>query len=407
MKRLFVILGLLSTILLFGSTYAAEQAQLGMTIPLSGAYGAFAVDMKRGAEMAVEEVNAAGGLFGKPVKLYIRDSELKSDVALRRFKEMTEKYNLKVIIGSLSGGISLVVNEWACKNKLLYMSFCHTSIPWYKEFCGYGFGAGLVPFQSGQAMAKYSFKNLGKKWMFIGYDYRWGWDNLRGWLAESEKEGAEFKGAIYLPIGTPDFSAFIPQIMQKKPDVLAMAVAGKSLVSAIKQFAEVGLTKKVKIALCKGQIIDFKELGPLCDQNIYGASTFYWKLQDYYENARPFVTKFKDKYGRIPTADADSAYVGTRAVLEAMRQTGTATDVPKLISFLKGFAFQYNKEPEAFRACDQARTQSIFILRGKGQQAKGWDVADIVTQIPYWDTMQTCENNAKGFPYAQIKLPGK
>lgn len=407
MKKYFLILSLLVMVSFLGSAYAGEQAKFGIAIPLSGAYGAYAAEMKRGSEMAVEEFNAAGGLFGKPVKLLVRDSELKGDVALRRFKEMVDKENLSVIGGSLSGGISLVVNEWACKKKLLYMTFCHTSVPWYKEFCGYGFGAGLVSFQSGEAIAKYSFEQLGKKWLFIGYDYRWGWDNLRGWLHQSEKHGAEFKGAIYIPIGTRDFSAFIPQIMQKKPDVLAMAVAGKDLVSAIKQFAEVGLNKKIKIALCKAQLISNKELGALYDENIYGVTTFYWKLQDYYENARPFVKKFKDKYGRVPTADVDAAYTGTRAVLEAMRQTGTATDVSKLISFLEGYVFQYNKGPEAFRACDHARTESVFIVRGKGEKAKGWDVADIVAEIPYWDTMQTCEDNAKGIPYAQTPLPGK
>jgi len=407
MKKIFLILSLLVMMLFIGSTYAAEQAKIGIAIPLSGVVGAYALDMKRGSEMAAEEFNEAGGIFGKPVKLFFRDSEMRGDVALRRFKEMVEQENLSVIAGNLSGGVSLVVNEWACKNNLLYMAFCHTSNTWYTEFCKSGFVSGLLSYQSGEAMAKYAFENLGKKWMFIGWDYRWGWDNLRGWLYQSEKHGAEFQGAIYIPVSTTDFSALIPQIMQKKPDVLAMAVAGGGLVSAIKQFAEVGLNKKMKIALCKAQLISNNELGRLYDENIYGVTTFYWTLQDYYENARPFVKKFKAKYGRVPTADVDAAYTGTRAILEAMKQTGTATDVSKLTSFLEGYAFQYNKGPEAFRACDHARTESLFIIRGKGEKAKEWDCADIVEEIPYWKTMRTCEDNAKGIPYAQIPLPGK
>ena len=403
----FVVLLSLSVMVFTMGTAMAKEAQFGIVVPLTGPYGTYAEEMQRGAEIAAEEINASGGVLGKPVKIVVRDSELNAGVALRKFKEMVQDDGIKTIGGTLSGGISTVVNEWACKNKALYMTFCHTSFPLGKEFCGYSFTSGIIPYQTGVALAKYSFENLGKSWMNISADYRWGHDQLAAWMVTSENMGGKFLGNIYTPLGTRDFSTYIPQIMAKKPDILVLSLFGTDLTSAIKQFSEMGLTKKLKIVCPKTAMPIAKECGAAYDENVYGAVTWYWTVQDYYPKAKKFVDTYTKKYNRPPDADADSGYVGTMTLLEAMRHAGTVDDVDKLIQTLKGWVWQYNKGPETFRPCDQVRTQSVFVVQGKGAKAKGWDVFDVIAEVPYWDTLETCENNAKNAPYGQVKLPGK
>lgn len=388
-------------------TAVAKEAQLGIAVPLTGPYGTYAEEMKRGAEIAAEEINASGGVLGQPVKIVTREDELNASVALRRFKEMVQQDGINTIGGTLSGGISTVVNEWACKNKVLYMAFCATSIPLGKEFCGYGFTSGIIPYQTGVAVAKYSFENLGKSWMNISADYRWGHDQLAAWMVTSDKMGGKFLGNIYTPLGTRDFSAYIPQIMAKNPDILVLSLFGTDLTSAIKQFAEVGLSKKLKIVCPKTAMAIAKECGAAYDENVYGAVTWYWTVQNYYEKAKKFVDAYMKKHGTPPDADADSGYVGTMTLFEAMKKAGTVDDVDKLIQTLKGQVWQYNKGPETFRACDQVRTQSVFVVQGKGAKAEGWDVFKVIAEVPYWDTLESCENNAKDYPYGQVKLPGK
>ena len=116
--------------------------------------------------MALDEINATGGVLGQPAKLIIRDDELNAGVALRRYKEMIDAENLSVIGGTLSGGIGVTVNEWACKNNKIYMSFCDSSMGYGKDYCENGFSVGISGYIQGEAIGRYAFTNVGK---VLGY----------------------------------------------------------------------------------------------------------------------------------------------------------------------------------------------------------------------------------------------
>ena len=113
----------------------------------------------------------------------------------------------------------------------------------------------MIPYQTGVATAKYAFKNLGKSWMIVTQDYRFGTDEFAAWLTVSEKMGGKFFGNIYSPLGQIDYSAHIPKIAATNPDILVINVYGQSLDSIIKQLAEAGLTnKKMKFVIPKSHL---------------------------------------------------------------------------------------------------------------------------------------------------------
>jgi len=403
MLSMFFCLSLLSGV-------ALAKPIAGLLFPVTGPYSAMGNDMRNGALLAIEEINAKGGVLGKPIEVIIGDDELKANIALRRYKEMVEGAGVKVIGGTLSGGISVAVNEWACKHEVLYMANCHTSMPLGSEFCGYGFVSGMIPYQTGTAVAKYAFENLGKTWMIFTQDYRYGYDQFGAFMVNSERYGGKFKGNAYIPLGTVDFSVHIPKIAAIKPDILVLNIYGQSLSAAIKQLAEMGLTKSgMKFVIPKSHVTTIVEAGSLYNENFYGGHVFYWQMQDKYPNAKNFVETYWKKFGQPPSQDSDGGYTGTRALFEAMNKAGTTTDVQKLIKTLEGYSYQYNKGPESFRACDHIRQTSVAILRGKGEKAdfKKWDLAEFIGEVPAEDTLESCENNAKDLPYGKVKLPGK
>jgi branched-chain amino acid transport system substrate-binding protein len=67
----------------------------------------------------------------------------------------------------------------------------------------------------------------------------------------------------------------------------------------------------------------------------------------------------------------------------------------------------YNKGPEEFRACDHMRTTSMVIVRGIGAKASGWNYGNVVAELPWTETLESCENNKNDVPYGNVKLPGK
>jgi branched-chain amino acid transport system substrate-binding protein len=376
--------------------------------PLSGPFSAMGTDMRNGSELALEEVNASGGVLGKKAEVVVGDDEFKAPIAMRKYKEMVEGAGVRVIGGTLSGGIAVAVNEWACKNKVLYMSFCHSSLPLGKERCGYGVMTGLIPYQSGVATAKYAFKNLGKTWMMVTQDYRFGHDELAAWLTVSEKMGGKFLGNIYSPLGQVDYSAHIPKIAATNPDILVINVYGQSMDAIIKQLGEAGLTtQKMKFVIPKSHLYSIKAAGSFYNENFYGGHGFYWTLQEKYPQARKFVEAYAKKHGVPPSQDSELGYTGTRALFQAMGKAGTTTDVDKLISTLKGFKVNSAKGTEEIRACDQVRLSSWIIVRGLGAKAKDWNFGEVVAEIPWQETMETCENNINDVPFGQVKLPGK
>ena len=408
MKKTSWILGGIFLLTLMVSGAASAKPIVGLVFPLSGPFSATGTDMKNGVLIAIEELNAKGGVLGKPIEAIIADDETKPAVAIRKYKEMVDGEGIKVIGGTLSGAVCIAANEWACKNNVLFMAFCHCSNTLGREYCTYGFNSAIVAYQSGTATAKYSFQNLGKSWMIITQDYRFGHDQLATWMVWSEKLGGKLLGNIYSPLGQTDYSAIIPGINSTNPDILVLNVYGQSLDSIIKQLGEAGLSdKKMKFVVPKSHLNAIKGAGAFYNQNFYGGHQFYWTLQDKYPKAKKFVEAYGKKFGVPPSQDSEGGYTGARALFEAMNKAQTTTDVPKLIKTLEGFKMDYNKGPEEFRACDHMRATSVVIVRGIGAKASGWNLGELVAEYPWQETLESCENNAKDLPYGVVKLPGK
>lgn len=408
MKKVSWIVASVFLVALLLSEVASAKPIAALLFPLSGPFSAMGTDMRKGSELALEEINEKGGVLGQKAEVIMGDDEFQAAIAIRKYKEMVDGQGIKVIGGTLSGGISVAVNEWACKNKALYMAFCHTSIPLGKEQCGYGFVSGMIPYQTGASTAKYAFQNLGKSWMIITQDYRFGHDELSAWLTVSEKMGGKFLGNIYSPLGQVDYSAHLPKIVATNPEILVLNVYGQSMDAIIKQLGEAGLTNtKMKFVIPKSHLNTIKASGAFYTENFYGGHTFYWTMQDKFPKAKKFVGAYMKKHGVPPSQDSEGGYTGTRALLEAMNAAKTTTDVDKLVKTLKGFKMDYNKGPEEFRACDHIRTTSVAIVRGIGAKASGMNYGELVAEIPWQDTLESCENNKNDVPYGKVKLPGK
>jgi branched-chain amino acid transport system substrate-binding protein len=408
MKKVGWIIGCMFFLTLIFSGVALAKPIAALLFPLSGAAAAMGNDMRNGSQIAIEELNAKGGVLGNPIEVVVGDDEFQAPIAIRKYKEAVDSIGVKVIGGTISGAISLAVNEWACKNKVLYMSMCHNSMPLGKEFCKYGFVSGMIPYQTGVATARYAFQNLGKSWMILTQDYRFGHDELAAWMVTSDKMGGKLLGNIYSPLGTVDYSAHIPRIAATKPEILVLNLYGQSLDAAVKQLGEAGLTNsKMKFILPKSHLYVIKAVGATYNENFYGGHEFYWTMQEKFPKAKQFVETYFKKHGIPPSQDAEGGYTGTRAIFEAMNIAKTTTDVDKLVKTIEELKMDYNKGPEQFRACDHIRMTSCVIVRGIGPKATQWNFGEVVAEIPWQDTLESCENNKKDIPYGTVKLPGK
>lgn len=404
-----LLVGLISAGLLTAlpATASAQQKTIkyGTMHPLTGAYAVLGRDQMRATEMAVEEWNAKGGVLGHKIIWVHRDDELKGNVAIRRAKELVEEEKCDFFGGTLSGSISLAMNEFACKTKTPYVAYCMSDMVLGSDQCEYGAAFMMVPYAASLAVAQYAFKNVGKKWFAITADYRWGHSLLEGWLWQSQQMGGQFLGNVYVPLGTTDFSTYYAKVLAAKPDFIVMNNLGADQTAAIKQASELGLTKNMKVFCTKTAQHTIKELGSAYNENVIGGMSFYYKLRDKYPGAKKFVDKFIKKYGAPPEQDGECGYVATNILFMAIEKAGTVSDKKKIMEAMQDIKYQLTKGPEYVRGCDRQRVQSYVLVKGKGAKAKGWDLADIVAEIPGDSIIMSCADNAKKLPFINIKLP--
>jgi len=161
----------------------------------------------------------------------------------------------------------------------------------------------------------------------------------------------------------------------------------------------------MKIVCTKTALSTLKEVGPAYDENVMGGMSFYWGLRDKYATAKKFMDAYMKKFGQPVEQDGECGYVATNVLFMAMEKANTTTDKEKIIEAMEGLKYQLTKGPEYLRACDHQRVQSYVLVRGKGKEAKGWDLADIVAEIPGDSIIMSCEDNAKKMPFATVKLP--
>ena len=172
---------------------AAQQTgpiKIGFPIPLTGPYGTEAKDQQAGAELAVAEINAQGGVLGRKVELLVRDDKLKADEAARRAKELIESEGVHLMAGVLSASNQLAVNEQCKLHGIPYISVSQANeITMRPDNSIYTYHEALDPYQTTQAVGEYVAKKYKKRWYFLTSDYAYGWQMTDGFRRKGKEYG--------------------------------------------------------------------------------------------------------------------------------------------------------------------------------------------------------------------------
>jgi branched-chain amino acid transport system substrate-binding protein len=359
--------------------------RIGFPLPLTGPFAAIASDMKQGAELAVDVLNARGGILGRKVELLVRDDQLKPQVGAQRTQELIEKEQCQFIVGGLAAHVQMAINEQTKKARVLFISTSQSDeISAKPDTSPITFHEALNPTITSRVVGKWVMENLGKKWWIIYADYAWGKQNNAVLQAVNGKMGGSVLGSTPYPLGSAEFSAHLPRIQAARPDVLVTVTPGADNIAFLKQAKSFGMQNQMKIAQPLHWISVAKQGGPELYQDIYGGTNFYWELQDSIPEAKKYVEAFQKKFGIPP---GDYGVYGYSAVLEVARGSELAktTDADPVANALRKSP-QYNhvKGKQWWRACDNKSIQDMWILKGRppGKTKGEWGLLDIVARVP-------------------------
>ncbi len=219
---------------------------LGSKVGVFEGYGKY---QTWGMQMAVEELNAKGGVLGSKIEIVSEDDETKPAPAVRKAEKLILQDDVKLLVGAVSSGATLAVMDVTKKHKTIHWNsvscaeFMRTT-----KFHKYYFSNQPDSRMQANGLAKYIVDKMGKKVYIFYTDYAMGQSDGRQFKTALEKLGGEVVGVAGAPLDTKDFSPWFGAINQSSPDVLFVAFAGTDSLRLMTQLHSFGMTKKYKLA---------------------------------------------------------------------------------------------------------------------------------------------------------------
>ena len=229
------LLGLLAT---GGLGHAQEPIKIGVPVGLSGANSVVAPSVVQAGELAVEEINAAGGVLGRPLELVVADDGSGAQGAQKAFDSLVFQQEVDALISmetsaARNAGLPIVNRGQV---PFIYTSFYEgrSCSPWM-------YVNAWVPEQQVAPIVDHFVKEFGaKRFFLIGSDYAFGRGMLEFTRQYIEDQGGEVLGEEYLPMDGTDWTAIISQLKSANPDALITSTAGGA--------PNVTLTKQLRAA---------------------------------------------------------------------------------------------------------------------------------------------------------------
>lgn len=393
-RRLVLVLVTVMACLLWLSlpSYAANTIKIGIVDTYTGPATTFTSDVLDGFKLAVEKINAKGGVLGKKIEYTTRDDKFKPDIGLAMAKELVLKENVTLLMGTISSGPALAISDFAKKEKIpFFVTYAKSEKIIGESGHRYVFNMNENTEMAGRAAATALAKKPFVKYWIAGDDYEYGhaiangvWKNLQRLNPKVRKVGES-----WWKVGEADFTPYITQILAAKPDFIIVATGGSGMVNFQKAAKATGLSQKIPFYQHTAN-----ELGTLAPQGknapegVYGTANYLFYYPDTPAN-KAFADEFKKAYNRYPKAAALVGYMTAQFIAEGYKKAGKI-DNEALIKAVEGMKLDSPIGPLQVRACDHQLELPTYFGVTKKDPKYDFLVSGNTQVISPKDYMPTC-----------------
>ena len=336
------------------------------------AHPAFLEPYKKGMELALEEINAAGGVNGKKLELIIRDDNANPGEAVRAAEELFSREKVDVLTGSFLSHIGLALTDFAKQKKIFFLASepLTNKIVWQNgnrytyrlRTSTYMQVAMLVP--DAVAMKK-------KRWAVVYPNYEYGQSAVASFkeLLKAAQPDVEFVAEQAPPLGKLDSGSVVQAIADAKPDAIFNVLFGADLAKFVREGNTRGLFKgREVVSLLTGEP---EYLDPLKEETPNG-----WVVTGYpwYGIQTPehkaFYDAYNAKYKDYPRLGSVVGYSAIKSLAEGMKKA-KSTETEKMIAAFKGLSVMTPFGPAIYRTQDNQSTMGTYVGRTKNDNGKG------------------------------------
>jgi branched-chain amino acid transport system substrate-binding protein len=280
----------------FGMAGAADVFKIGGLVPITGTQAVMAEDLATGLKLAEEEVNAAGGVLGMPIKVVIEDTETRPAPGMDAARKLIDVDKVSVIVGGFSSGVSLPIAKYCQSKGLLFVAGAPSS-PLFEEVGDFVFMTDVMDKFKGKAIAELAVGDSGKKKFGLMYMNNAFGMALREETIKNLKDlGAEITTDVVYELNKVDYKAELQRLFAKKPEAIIGTWYAKEGMVTAKQAYEMGL-------------LDVSKVPWYCPEMVSSFATAVKEIPDALEGIKGltplppgdlYTEKFKKKMGRDP-----------------------------------------------------------------------------------------------------------
>jgi ABC-type branched-subunit amino acid transport system substrate-binding protein len=318
-----------------------ETILIGGFGPLSapGSYQA-GTEMRQAAEMAVDELNEAGGVLGKQIELIFGDTEGLPERGTAVTERLITQNGVVGIVGEYHSGVGLASMEVAHKYGIPVI-FAET---WGNDITVKGYPevfriAPTVDY-AGNFLANYVAAVGWKSIVFVIEDTDYGRSQSEAYKEQLAARGITDVEIIFADPATEDFTPILQRIQQEPPEVLGGVITGIGNSRIVRQACDLGLAPTAETAMLStvdAQYPEFWENTGDCGNYVffsyYGLPASLWN-----DKTRAFLANFQERYEHQPGAPALETYDATYLLVEAIKQANS-TDPQAIIQALESIQY--------------------------------------------------------------------
>jgi branched-chain amino acid transport system substrate-binding protein len=316
----------------------SKEIVVGEYGSLTGNTATFGQSTKNGSEMAFAEINQAGGLLGKQVKLIVEDDQSKPEEAATAVTKLINQNSVQAVLGEVASSRSLAAAP-ICQGAKIPMITPSSTNPKVTQVGDYIFRVCFTDIQQGEADAKFAAKSLKLKKAAILYDVRNDYSvGLRLVFMQKFKEyGGEIVAEQSYSEGDSDFRAQLTQLKSANPEIIYVPGYYTEVGTIARQARDLGIT----VPLSGGDGWDSPRLWEIGGKALNGCFfSNHYSVDDPAPAVQKFVADYKAKYGAIPDALAALGYDAARIYADAVKRANSAepSKVRDALVATKGFA---------------------------------------------------------------------
>ncbi len=353
-----------------GGAGAAEPYRLGVALGLTGPGAPYSKEALRGIELAVEEINAAGGLLGAhQIELFVGNTRTDAEMAGRVVTSLIERDQVRAVIGTYSSAAALAIKPICRDNGVLHIATVSNSEDITKlDPSPYTFSVVPNTYMMSKAAvlgtAKLAQQNGWKKYVTIASDYAWGRSNqeIQVALLRELAPQLELLEAYWPPLGEKTFNNFVVATQRLAPDFVMASVAGADNAYWLRDAKDYGLLEQVASPGALISLVELERDAKLLRRGIYGRTRAPFFAHMELPMMKAFVAAYREEHGRYPSDWAVMSYDGVLALKQGVEQAGKI-DSAAVKDALKGATIETTRGSHSFREIDNQLSVSAYFGR--------------------------------------------